>query len=157
MSATENGQVKIEKFVEIRRNEKAILLEVEKKSIWFPLSKCEFKEDSIFIDKEIYEKNIAQLVADDLVKITSTITDHSEKTYKVIVDIKLKTYEASKFLFVPKSKVVEHSEGLITFPKWIWEKSKEELLNAEVAYYNGKYEEKITVADYEILTKIEEL
>ena len=77
--------------------------------------------------------------------------------YKLNVPIEKGTYKTEKFVFVPKSKVTEIKSDSVIFPKWIWDKSLEEILNKEVEYYNKTYEEQITTNDYDINTDVVEL
>ena len=137
------NSIKITDFKIVKETEKAILLEIENKTFWFP--------------KSFYEDTIKKEVKEAQVQVFLLPEDYSEKVYKLNVPIEKGTYKTEKFIFVPKSKVTEIKSDSVIFPKWIWDKSLEEILNQEVEYYNKTYEEQITTNDYNINTDVVEL
>lgn len=144
------NSIKITNYKQIKETEKALLLEIENKNFWFPKSKITVNKDFIEMDRTFYEDTTKNEVKEAQVQVFLLPEDYSEKVYKLNVPIEKGTYKTEKFIFVPKSKVSEVKNDSIIFPKWIWEKSLEEILEKEVEYYNNKYEEKITTNDYEI-------
>ncbi|WP_134344394.1 hypothetical protein [Flavobacterium psychrophilum] len=149
--------MKITNYNIIKKTEKALLLEIEGKKYWFQLSKIDIKKDYIEIPQDIYDNAMTNEVKVDCVKIFASFEDYSEKVFKLIVQIKKETYEADKFIFVPKATVVENASDYVVFPKWIWDKSINEILEKEVSFFNDKYSENCTINDYEILTEFEEI
>ena len=149
--------IKITDYKQIKETDKALLLEIENKNLWFPKSKVIVNKDFIEMDRSFYEDTIKKEVKEAQVQVFLLPEDYSEKVYKLNVPIEKGTYKTEKFVFVPKSKVTEIKSDSVIFPKWIWDKSLEEILNQEVEYYNKTYEEQITTNDYEINTDVVEL
>lgn len=144
------NSIKITDFKIVKETEKAILLEIENKTFWFPKSKISVNADSIEIEKTIYDEITNKEVVEKQVQVFLKVEDYSEKVYKLILPIEKGTYKAEKFVFIPKSKVKELKDDSVIFPKWIWEKSINEVLEKEVDFYNSKYDEKISTTDYKI-------
>ena len=151
------NSIKITDFKIVKETEKAILLEIENKTFWFPKSKINVSDDSIEMEKTFFDDTTKKEVKEAQVQVFLLPEDYSEKVYKLNVPIEKGTYKTEKFIFVPKSKVTEIKSDSVIFPKWIWDKSLEEILNQEVEYYNKTYEEQITTNDYEINTDVVEL
>ena len=149
--------IKITDFKIVKETEKAILLEIENKTFWFPKSKINVSDDSIEMEKTFFDDTTKKEVKEAQVQVFLLPEDYSEKVYKLNVPIEKGTYKTEKFVFVPKSKVTEIKSDSVIFPKWIWDKSLEEILNKEVEYYNKTYEEQITTNDYDINTDVVEL
>ena len=149
--------VQIKNYKTIKETPKALLIEIDGKKYWFQLSKIEIKDDCIEIPKYIYEEAMEKEVKVACVKVFAPLEDYSEKVFKLVVGIKKEAYEAEKFVFVPKNTVVENLSDYVVFPKWIWEKSLEEILDKEVKYFNDKYNENCTTNDYEIITEFEDV
>lgn len=141
----------------ITETPKAILLKIEEKNYWFPKSKISLSGNIVEIEKEFFEKSTAIEIKEELVEIFLNFEDYSDKVYKLIVPIKKDTYEAEKFIFIPKSKVKELKVESAIIPKWIWEKSLEDMLDKEVEYFNKTYDDDITTNDYEIIVDVVEL
>lgn len=151
------NSIKITDFKIVKETEKAILLEIENKTFWFPKSKINVSDDSIEMEKTFFDDTTKKEVKEAQVQVFLLPEDYSEKVYKLNVPIEKGTYKTEKFVFVPKSKVTEIKSDSVIFPKWIWDKSLEEILNKEVEYYNKTYEEQITTKDYDINTDVVEL
>ena len=151
------NSIKITDFKIVKETEKAILLEIENKTFWFPKSKINVSDDSIEMEKTFFDDTTKKEVKEAQVQVFLLPEDYSEKVYKLNVPIEKGTYKTEKFVFVPKSKVTEIKSDSVIFPKWIWDKSLEEILNKEVEYYNKTYEEQITKNDYDINTDVVEL
>lgn len=151
------NSIKITDFKIVKETEKAILLEIENKTFWFPKSKINVSDDSIEMGKTFFDDTTKKEVKEAQVQVFLLPEDYSEKVYKLNVPIEKGTYKTEKFVFVPKSKVTEIKSDSVIFPKWIWDKSLEEILNKEVEYYNKTYEEQITTNDYDINTDVVEL
>ncbi len=151
------NSIKITDFKIVKETEKAILLEIENKTFWFPKSKINVSDDSIEMEKTFFDDTTKKEVKEAQVQVFLLPEDYSEKVYKLNVPIEKGTYKTEKFVFVPKSKVTEIKSDSVIFPKWIWDKSLEEILNKEVEYYNKTYEEQITTNDYDINTDVVEL
>lgn len=151
------NSIKITDFKIVKETEKAILLEIENKTFWFPKSKINVSDDSIEMEKTFFDDTTKKEVKEAQVQVFLLPEDYSEKVYKLNVPIEIGTYKTEKFVFVPKSKVTEIKSDSVIFPKWIWDKSLEEILNKEVEYYNKTYEEQITTNDYDINTDVVEL
>ena len=151
------NSIKITDFKIVKENKKAILLEIENKTFWFPKSKINVSDDSIEMEKTFFDDTTKKEVKEAQVQVFLLPEDYSEKVYKLNVPIEKGTYKTEKFVFVPKSKVTEIKSDSVIFPKWIWDKSLEEILNNEVEYYNKTYEEQITTNDYDINTDVVEL
>lgn len=151
------NSIKITDFKIVKETEKAILLEIENKTFWFPKSKINVSDDSIEMEKTFFDDTTKKEVKEAQVQVFLLPEDYSEKVYKLNVPIEKGTYKTEKFVFVPKSKVTEIKSDSVIFPKWIWDKSLEEILNKEVEYYNKTYEEQITTNDYVINTDVVEL
>ena len=151
------NSIKITDFKIVKETEKAILLEIENKTFWFPKSKINVSDDSIEMEKTFFDDTTKKEVKEAQVQVFLLPEDYSEKVYKLNVPIEKGTYKTEKFVFVPKSKVTELKSDSVIFPKWIWDKSLEEILNKEVEYYNKTYEEQITTNDYDINTDVVEL
>ena len=151
------NSIKITDFKIVKETEKAILLEIENKTFWFPKSKINVSDDSIEMGKTFFDDTSKKEVKEAQVQVFLLPEDYSEKVYKLNVPIEKGTYKTEKFVFVPKSKVTEIKSDSVIFPKWIWDKSLEEILNKEVEYYNKTYEEQITTNDYDINTDVVEL
>ena len=151
------NSIKITNYKKIKETDKAILFEIENKSFWFPKSKITVNSDSIEMEKTFYEDTIKNEVKEKQVQVFLLPEDYSEKVYKLNVPIEKGTYKTEKFIFIPKSKVTEIKSDSVIFPKWIWDKSLEEILKKEVEYYNKTYEEQITTNDYDINTDVVEL
>ena len=151
------NSIKITDFKIVKETEKAILLEIENKTFWFPKSKINVSDDSIEMEKTFFDDTTKKEVKEAQVQVFLLPEDYSEKVYKLNVLIEKGTYKTEKFVFVPKSKVTEIKSDSVIFPKWIWDKSLEEILNKEVEYYNKTYEEQITTNDYDINTDVVEL
>lgn len=144
------NSIKITDFKIVKETEKAILLEIENKTFWFPKSKISVNADSIEIEKTIYDEITNKEVVEKQVQVFLKVEDYTEKVYKLILPIEKGTYKTEKFVFIPKSKVKELKDDSVIFPKWIWEKSINEVLEKEVEFYNSKYDEKISTSDYKI-------
>lgn len=151
------NSIKITDFKIVKETEKAILLEIENKTFWFPKSKINVSDNSIEMEKTFFDDTTKKEVKEAQVQVFLLPEDYSEKVYKLNVPIEKGTYKTEKFVFVPKSKVTEIKSDSVIFPKWIWDKSLEEILNKEVEYYNKTYEEQITTNDYDINTDVVEL
>ena len=151
------NSIKITDFKIVKETEKAILLEIENKTFWFPKSKINVSDDSIEMEKTFFDDTTKKEVKEAQVQVFLLPEDYSEKVYKLNVPIEKGTYKTEKFVFVPKSKITEIKSDSVIFPKWIWDKSLEEILNKEVEYYNKTYEEQITTNDYDINTDVVEL
>lgn len=151
------NSIKITDFKIVKETEKAILLEIENKTFWFPKSKINVSDDSIEMEKTFFDDTTKKEVKEAQVQVFLLPEDYSKKVYKLNVPIEKGTYKTEKFVFVPKSKVTEIKSDSVIFPKWIWDKSLEEILNKEVEYYNKTYEEQITTNDYVINTDVVEL
>lgn len=149
--------IKITDYKQIKETEKALLLEIENKNFWFPKSKVTVNKDFIEMDRTFYEDTTKKEVKEAQVQVFLLPEDYSEKVYKLNVPIEKGTYKTEKFVFVPKSKVNEIKSDSVIFPKWIWDKSLEDILNQEVEYYNKTYEDQITTEDYEINVDVVEL
>lgn len=144
------NSIKITDFKIVKETEKAILLEIENKKFWFSLSKITVSADSIEMEKTFFENTTKNEVKEKQVQVFLIAENYSDKVYKLIIPIEKGTYKAEKFIFIPKSKVKEIKEDSVIFPKWIWEKSINEVLEKEVEFYNSKYDEKINTTDYVI-------
>lgn len=149
--------MKITDYKIVRETEKALLIEIDKKNYWFPKSKITIEKDCIEMDKLFYETVLKEEIKEALVKVIAEAEDYSEKVFKINLKIKKDAYEAEKFVFIPKSKITELNDEFLIFPKWIWDKSIEEILDKEVEYFNKTYEEQITTNDYEIITEVIDL
>ena len=141
----------------ITETPKAFLLKIDEKNYWFPKSKIILSGKTVEMEKEFFEKSTATEIKEELVEIFLSFEDYSDKVYKLIVPIKKDTYEAEKFIFIPKSKVKELKLESAIIPKWIWEKSIEDMLDKEVEYFNKTYDDDITTNDYEIIVDVVEL
>lgn len=141
----------------IKETEKAILLDIENKPFWFPKSKITVSDNSIEMDQTYFEDTTQKEVQEVQVQVFLVPEDYSEKVYKLNIPIEKGTYKTEKFVFIPKSKVVEIKDDSVIFPKWIWDKSVKDILDKEVEYYNKTYEENITSNDYIIKTDVVEL
>lgn len=149
--------IKITDYKKITETDKALLLEIENKNFWFAKSKVTINKDFIEMNKTFYDDTIKKEIKEAQIQVYLLPEDYSEKVYKFNVSIEKGTYKTIKFIFVPKSKVSELKDDSIIFPKWIWKKSIEEILNKEVDYYNNTYEDKITKEDYKINVDVVEL
>lgn len=144
------NSIKITDFKIVKETEKAVLLEIESKTFWFPKSKINVSPDSIEMGKTFFEDTTKNEVKEKQVQVFLVAENYSDKVYKLIIPIEKGTYKVEKFIFIPKSKVKELKEDSVIFPKWIWEKSLNEVLVKEVEFYNSKYDDKITSEDYKI-------
>ncbi len=145
------------KCEKITETPKAILLKIDEKNYWFPKSKITLSGDTVEMEKEFFEKTTEVDIKEELVEIFLTFEDYSEKVYKLIVPIKKDSFEAEKFIFIPKSRVKEIKKESAIVQKWVWERSVEEMLDKEVEYFNKTYDDDITTNDYEILVDVVEL
>lgn len=147
----------IKEFKIAKETPKAYLIEIENKSFWFPKSKVKIENNVLSMEEDLFEKNTKSEIVEDKIKVFETLEDYSENSFKAILKIKKDDYEAEKFMFFPKSKILEHTEEFYILPKWIFEKTTEEILEKECNYFNEKYSESITTHDYEIITEFEEI
>ena len=106
---------------------------------------------------DIYDQNTKEEVKESLIKIISSVENYSENSFKIILKIKKDDYKANKFMFFPKSKVTEHTDDFIILPKWIYEKSLNEMLEKESNFFKDKYKENVNIDEYEVLTETREM
>jgi hypothetical protein len=151
------NSIKITDFKIIRETAKAILLEIEKKEYWFALSKIKISSDCIEMDQAFFDIATKKEIDSKKVQVFLIPENYTDKVYKLIVPIEKGTYKTEKFVFIPKSQVQELKKDSVIFPKWIWEKSVNEILEKEVEYFNSKYEERITTSDYKITVDVLEV
>ena len=159
-----------EKFEELKRSEKAILIKTEleetqkEESFWLPLSKVEINENSLTIlDGDIWEAKLQELTAPkevEMIKVFSNVYDKGEKATKIGVNVKVPNQEEEKefWVFIPNSQIqnVEKTEDKfkITLPKWLWTNS---FLNSvqyqlDHFYNKDKTEELLKVDDFILLS-----
>lgn len=128
-----------EKFEELKKSEKAILIKTEvaetnkEESFWLPLSKIEIKENSLTIlEDEIWEAKLQELTTPketEMIKVFSNVYDKGEKATKIGVNVKVPNQDEEKefWVFVPNSQIqnVEKADDKfkVTLPKWLWTSS----------------------------------
>ncbi|MFK7102217.1 hypothetical protein V3471_14705 [Flavobacterium oreochromis] len=151
--------MEIEKFEIKKETEKALLIQTEDKLCWMPKSKINIGASSFFIDEEFYNKleDITDKQSVKFIKFHTKNENYNSNTLKVFLKIKREDYEIEKFMFLPLSQIKEITDDFIIIPEWIYDNSKNAIIEKEINFVKEKYNKLVSFMDYEILNIIENI
>lgn len=160
----------IEKYVEQKRTDKAILITVfvdetlRSETFWLPLSKIEITNNTIRIEEEMWKSKLDELQnpTEKIVQVESSVYDKGEKATRIVVHILFRENEEQLFIWLPNSKVInlqvsKDHEGkntfLVTVPQWLWESAYQNSISKQLEFWN-KNEDKYSEQDFKLLSKV---
>lgn len=161
-------------FTEKKRTENAILVsafvdEVGKEETFFvPLSKLEIQGEKLLIDDDFWSSKLNDIknpAPEKMVTMISVLYDKGEKSTKVAVKVRLKSFDKVNevWLFLPNSKVASMEEITevedeprfkITLPEWVYNSALKSALEYQLTnFWNKdiKEDQKYTVEDFTII------
>lgn len=160
----------IEKYTIIKNTDKATLFRCfisevnEETEFWMQKSKYEEKENTIYIEDDVWENKLEELKQPKVIPAIVIYVENAEeleKTWKLILSAELKKISLSPWLFVPKSLILEIAEKdekiIFKVPLWFWEKSLSQLIKDQLEFFNKDRESDFfEKEDFNLKNKIEE-
>lgn len=160
----------IEKYVEQKRTEKAILITAyivetaRNETFWLPLSKIEITGNVIKVDGELWNSKVTELQnpTEKMVQVESSVYDKGEKATRLVVDVLFRENEEKLFIWIPNSMVanLEVSKDpenknlyLVTVPEWSWESAYQNSISKQLEFWNKK-EATYSIDDFKLLSKV---
>lgn len=155
----------------VKNTEKATLLSIlmldTVKEVWFPNSKIEINGDTLSIDEQFWaekEKEVAEKKDDSIIiHINGDKIKELEKSLQLSLSAELKSLVINPFLFIPKKLILERGtmetgnfDSFIKVPEWFWNKTYDEMVDAQLDYFNREKDEKMYyLKDFKLLNPIE--